>query len=144
MTGRALPGILAGLILLTGAPAGAGERKPWHTVTGPENLDQAVRNAWGYQQPEYEEPLRFDRTTHISFPLPALPGSAMSEHTIEGSITRDDINTDGLHGGDLEIVVPLKLPQATPGERASGATAPAHSSTAPQAPQTLRAISQIR
>lgn len=64
-------------------PAGQGNEedsgryeKPWHRVTGPEDLEQAVRNADGYEQPRYPEPRRFDRTTHISFPLPPSRRSA--------------------------------------------------------------------
>ncbi|MCK0153528.1 hypothetical protein MWU49_07430 [Alcanivorax sp. S6407] len=44
----------------------------WHHVTGPEDLDTALQNAEGYQQPNYKEARRYDRTTHLSFPLPPL------------------------------------------------------------------------
>ena len=44
----------------------------WHNVTGPEDLDTALQNAKGYQQPNYKEARRYDRTTHLSFPLPPL------------------------------------------------------------------------
>ena len=60
--------------------------KPWHRVTGPEDLEQAVRNADGYEQPRYPEPRRFDRTTHISFPLPPLPAERMASEALEGAL----------------------------------------------------------
>lgn len=60
--------------------------KPWHRVTGPEDLEQAVRNADGYEQPRYPEPHRFDRTTHISFPLPPLPAERMASEALEGAL----------------------------------------------------------
>ena len=144
MSNHPLVGTLAGLTLLISTLACATERKPWHNVTGPEDIDQAVRNAWGYQQPEYEDPLRFDRSTHISFPLPPLPGAAMSEHTIEGGIAREDINSEAAQAADQDIVVPLKLPPSTLPERQPGNSAPSHAGEAPRPAQTLRAISHIR
>ncbi|WP_111655661.1 hypothetical protein [Isoalcanivorax indicus] len=60
--------------------------KPWHQVTGPEDLEQAVRNADGYQQPRYPEPRRFNRTTHISFPLSPLPAERMASEALEGAL----------------------------------------------------------
>jgi hypothetical protein len=68
-------------------PADSGaEHDPadWHTITGPEDLETAVRNAYGYEQPHYAEPLRFNRTTHISFPLESLPSEAMADKVIDG------------------------------------------------------------
>ena len=56
--------------------------KPWHRVTGPEDLEQAVNNAQGYEQPRYREPRRFERTTHISFPLPPLPADSMAREAL--------------------------------------------------------------
>ncbi|MBZ2190227.1 hypothetical protein K8B33_14045 [Alcanivorax sp. JB21] len=58
--------------------------KPWHRVTGPEDLEQAVSNADGYEQPHYQEPRRFERTTHISFPLPPLPADHMAREALTG------------------------------------------------------------
>lgn len=51
----------------------------WHHVTGPEDLETAIMNAEGYEQPVYREQLRFNRTTHISFPLPKLDSREMAE-----------------------------------------------------------------
>lgn len=58
----------------------------WHTITGPEDLETAVRNASGYQQPNYAEPLRFNRTTHISFPLESLASEDMADKAIDGAL----------------------------------------------------------
>lgn len=66
----------------------AAEHDPddWHTITGPEDLDTAVRNASGYQQPNYVEPLRFNRTTHVSFPLESLATEDMADKAIDGAL----------------------------------------------------------
>ncbi|MCH8544133.1 MAG: hypothetical protein LAT61_11230 [Alcanivorax sp.] len=61
--------------------------KPWHRVTGPEDLEQAVDNARGYEQPRYREPRRFERTTHISFPLPPLPADSMAREALASEPT---------------------------------------------------------
>lgn len=55
----------------------------WHHVTGPEDLDTALRNAEGYIQPHYQQPYRFDRTTHISFPLNRLEREQLAEKRVE-------------------------------------------------------------
>jgi len=60
----------------------------WHTITGPEDLETAVRNASGYQQPNYVEPLRFNRTTHISFPLESLAAEDMATEVIDGALEK--------------------------------------------------------
>lgn len=57
----------------------------WHHVTGPENLNTAIENADGYVQPNYTETYRFNRTTHISFPLPRLMPTEMAEKAATGS-----------------------------------------------------------
>ena len=82
-------------------PADSGaEHDPadWHTITGPEDLDTAVRNAHGYEQPHYAEPLRFNRTTHISFPLESLPSEAMADKVIDGVL---DESHAGKRSGEL-------------------------------------------
>lgn len=55
----------------------------WHNVTGPEDLDTALQNAKGYQQPNYKEARRYDRTTHLSFPLPPLGKQQLSKERLE-------------------------------------------------------------
>lgn len=62
------------------------EAHDWHTVTGPEDLNTAVMNASGYQQPVYKERRRFNRTTHISFPLPPLPVESLSASAVNDSL----------------------------------------------------------
>lgn len=57
----------------------------WHHVTGPEDLDTALRNAQGYVQPNYKQTYRFHRTTHISFPLKRLPADQLAKKRIEAS-----------------------------------------------------------
>lgn len=64
----------------------------WHHVTGPENLDTAVHNAEGYVQPNYKEPRRFNRTTHISFPLQKLEIEEMAEETAPTPPAAPEVN----------------------------------------------------
>lgn len=66
----------------------------WHTITGPEDLDTAVRKASGYQQPDYPEPLRFNRTTHISFPLESLATEDMADKAIDGALDKASNRSD--------------------------------------------------
>ena len=54
----------------------------WHHVTGPEDLDTALRNADGYEQPHYRETYRYNRTTHISFPLDPLAPDQMATRIV--------------------------------------------------------------
>ncbi|MFN3714773.1 MAG: hypothetical protein ACK4SX_14040 [Alcanivoracaceae bacterium] len=58
----------------------------WHRITGPEDLETAVQKAHGYEQPHYQEPLRFNRTTHVSFPLEQLPMEALSTNAVDGTL----------------------------------------------------------
>ena len=62
----------------------------WHHITGPEDLDTAVRNAHGYVQPQYREPIRFNRTTHVSFPLAPLPGQQLADKALSAPGTLPD------------------------------------------------------
>ncbi len=73
----------------------------WHTVTGPEDLNTAVMNASGYQQPVYEERRRFNRTTHISFPLPQLPVESLAASAVNDSL--------GKPPATLETELPTEL-----------------------------------
>ena len=66
------------------APPAPAPQPNWHHVTGPEDLDTALHNAQGYKQPNYQEPIRYDRTTHLSFPLPPLPQQQLSEKALTG------------------------------------------------------------
>lgn len=58
----------------------------WHDITGPETLEGALRKARGYTPPDYEAQYRFNRTTHLSFPLPRLEGEQMSGQAITGGL----------------------------------------------------------
>ena len=66
------------------APPAPAPQPNWHHVTGPEDLDTALHNAQGYKQPNYQEPIRYDRTTHLSFLLPPLPQQQLSEKALTG------------------------------------------------------------
>ena len=66
------------------APPAPAPQPNWHHVTGPEDLDTALHNAQGYKQPNYQEPIRYDRTTHLSSPLPPLPQQQLSEKALIG------------------------------------------------------------
>lgn len=50
----------------------------WHHISGPEDIDSALEKAAGFEQPHYRERYRFNRSTHVSFPLPALPPEQMA------------------------------------------------------------------
>ncbi len=62
----------------------------WHHVTGPEDLDTALKNADGYVQPQYKERKRFNRTTHISFPLTQLELEEMASQIADGDARQRD------------------------------------------------------
>jgi hypothetical protein len=80
---RAARGELPPLPLESGADH---DPDDWHRITGPEDLETAVQKAHGYEQPHYQEPLRFNRTTHVSFPLEQLPIEALSTNTVDGTL----------------------------------------------------------
>ena len=65
----------------------------WHNITGPEKLDEALRKAYGYTPPDYEARYRFNRTTHLSFPLPRLESSQMSGQAITGGLSQSPQET---------------------------------------------------
>ena len=62
--------------------------------SGPEDLDTAVRNAHGYVQPNYKAPIRFNRTTHVSFPLAPLPGQQLADKALSVPGTLPDNHDD--------------------------------------------------
>lgn len=72
----------------------AADSHDWHTVTGPEDLNTAVMNASGYQQPVYKERRRFNRTTHISFPLPQLPLESLSASAVNDSLGKTPVKPE--------------------------------------------------
>lgn len=92
----------------------------WHHVSGPEDLDTALRNAEGYVQPHYQQPYRFDRTTHISFPLKRLPSEQLANKRVAPSDrARDSINAfiNEVTGGGVEMdsaLDPLRTESVVP------------------------------
>jgi len=72
------------------APPRPNTPNDWHHVTGPEDLDTAVSNAHGYVQPRYREPIRYNRTTHVSFPLTPLPGQQLADKALSAPGTLPD------------------------------------------------------
>lgn len=76
------------------APPRPSPPNDWHHVTGPEDLDTAVRNAHGYVQPRYREPIRYNRTTHVSFPLAPLPGQQLADKALSAPGTLPDNHDD--------------------------------------------------
>lgn len=84
------------------ADTAADEQEPannsgsWHNITGPEKLDEAIRKAYGYTPPDYKARYRFNRTTHLSFPLPRLESSQMSGQAITGGLRRETIQERSL------------------------------------------------
>ncbi len=55
-------------------------------ITGPEDLEVAVELAKDISHPDYKAPIRYNRSTHISFPLPSIDGSDMSQASIAGGL----------------------------------------------------------
>ncbi|WP_348719600.1 hypothetical protein [uncultured Alcanivorax sp.] len=76
------------------APPRPSTPNDWHHITGPEDLDTAVRNAHGYVQPNYKAPIRFNRTTHVSFPLAPLPGQQLADKALSVPGTLPDNHDD--------------------------------------------------
>lgn len=68
----------------------------WHIVTGPETLEGALQKARGYTPPDYEAKYRFNRTTHLSFPLPRLEGEQMSGQAITGGLRKEELEQRSL------------------------------------------------
>lgn len=55
-------------------------------INGPEDLDTAVELAKGITHPNYTAPIRYHRSTHISFPLTSIDGQDMSEASIPNAL----------------------------------------------------------
>ncbi|HQV41797.1 MAG: hypothetical protein IT466_00850 [Moraxellaceae bacterium] len=64
-------------------------------ITGPEDLDVAVNLAKDISHPDYKARIRYNRTTHLSFPLQAIDGSDMSQASIANSLTVEHSADDG-------------------------------------------------
>lgn len=72
------------------------EPEDWHDITGPETLEGALRKARGYTPPDYKAQYRFNRTTHLSFPLPRLEGEQMSGQAITGGLREQTLEQRSL------------------------------------------------
>lgn len=55
-------------------------------ITGPEDLDVAVELAKDIKHPDYTDPIRYNRTTHLSFPLHSIEGSDMSQASVPNAL----------------------------------------------------------
>lgn len=64
-------------------------------ITGPEDLEVAVELAKDISHPDYKAPIRYNRSTHISFPLPSIDGSDMSQASIAGALTTSTSDNTG-------------------------------------------------
>lgn len=51
-------------------------------ITGPESLAHAIEQARNISHPTYKEKIRYHRSTHISFPLPSIESTDMSQTSI--------------------------------------------------------------
>lgn len=74
-------------------------------ITGPEDLDTAVELAKDISHPDYTAPVRYNRSTHISFPLPSIDGSDMSQASVPGALqtdTRTATSSPPLEGVEIE------------------------------------------
>lgn len=102
---------------------GTRHENDWHHVTGPEDLETAINNARGYVQPRYREKYRFNRTTHLSFPLEHLSTDVMAHEVIPSDpkppLSRELEQLPEQVLGQLERVQDLtqSLPPATAGEK---------------------------
>lgn len=67
-------------------------------VVGPESLDEAVSLAKDIHHPDYKEKVRYHRTTHLSFPLPSIDGSDMSQASVGNALTLSEVT-----GGDQNM-----------------------------------------
>ncbi|MDQ8037863.1 MAG: hypothetical protein REI12_10605 [Pedobacter sp.] len=59
---------------------------PPFEVTGPESLDTAVEKARNIAHPAYKEKIRYQRSTHLSFPLHSIDGQDMSQVSVGDSL----------------------------------------------------------
>lgn len=69
---------------------------PPFEITGPEDLGEAIEKARSIEHPDYKEKIRYQRTTHISFPLNKIESpDDMSRASIAGALGRLSKRTDG-------------------------------------------------
>lgn len=60
---------------------------PPFIVHGPEDLDVAVELARHIEHPDYKEKVRYNRSTHISFPLESIDGNDMSTASVGDALS---------------------------------------------------------
>lgn len=59
---------------------------PPFEINGPESLDVAVEKARDLLHPDYKEKIRYQRSTHLSFPLHTIDGHDMSQASVSDSL----------------------------------------------------------
>lgn len=90
-------------------------------ITGPEDLEVAVELAKDITHPDYTAPIRYNRSTHISFPLPSIDGSDMSQASIPGALTS---TKPGGISDSMDVIDQQLEMSTTGGTEASAATVP--------------------
>ncbi|MDP2227388.1 MAG: hypothetical protein Q8J78_07910 [Moraxellaceae bacterium] len=55
-------------------------------VTGPEDMERAVELARSISHPEYVQRIRYNRTTHLSFPLSSIGSQDMSQSSVNDAL----------------------------------------------------------
>lgn len=91
-------------------------------ITGPEDLETAVELAKDITHPDYKARIRYNRTTHLSFPLQSIDGSDMSQASVENALMVDKSTLDNdttLPGIDQKLDAQNKF---NPGEPNVGGT----------------------
>ncbi|MFN3586576.1 MAG: hypothetical protein ACK4UT_03645 [Moraxellaceae bacterium] len=101
-------------------------------ITGPEDLERAVELARDIHHPEYEQPIRYNRTTHLSFPLRTIESQDMSQAGIGNTLD----SVIGAGGSLLEDFIPLDKQGEAPaglaaGSAQTGPVAPLQNSQSP-------------
>lgn len=101
-------------------------------ITGPEDLERAVELARDIHHPEYEQPIRYNRTTHLSFPLRTIESQDMSQAGIGNTLD----SVIGAGGILLEDFIPLDKQGEAPagltaGSAQTGPVAPLQNSQSP-------------
>ena len=91
-------------------------------ITGPEDLEVAVELAKDISHPDYTAPIRYNRSTHISFPLPSINGSDMSQASIAGGLSA---TLPGTPSDPTAVMGPHHEPNATAGADPYDTAAPA-------------------
>lgn len=81
---------------------------PPFIVKGPENLDTAVELARDIEHPDYKEKIRYNRTTHLSFPLQSIDGQDMSTASVGDALSLGTVtggSQEGLSAAQLSSLL---------------------------------------